>query len=62
MNTQKWYEPIGAHSNFWMSQKAFWLRSAAHYRRPLWRNISKEMEALRMVKQINRELRAYLVN
>jgi hypothetical protein len=52
-----WWAEIGGQSNFWMCQKAFWLRSAAHYRDPYWRDVKGEMESLRRIKAINKHLR-----
>ena len=58
----KWYSVIGGQTNCWMEHKAFWMRSAAHYRDPFWRDVKAEMQSLRMVKRANRNLRVYCLN
>ena len=52
-----WWHEINNQANFYMATKAFWLRSAAHYRDPYWRNVKEEMECLRNIKRINVRLR-----
>ena len=58
----KWYAKIGGQSNRGMANKAFWLRAAAHYRDPFWRDVKAEMHALRMVRKANQYLRTYCLN
>ena len=61
-NTPKpapWYAEIGGQANCWMASKAFWLRAAAHYRNPFWRDVAQEMTALREVRRANKHLREY---
>ena len=56
-----WWTEIGGQSNFWMRQKAFWLRSAAHYRDPYWRDVKGEMKALRQIREANKNIRRYCI-
>ena len=61
MNTPWYHIDNEPNPNGWMRQKAFWLRSAAHYRDPFWRDVGREMNALRQVKVANRMLRSYCI-
>lgn len=58
----KWWEPIGTQSTPRLRNKAFWLRSAAHYRDPFWSDTKQMMYALRMVKAANKAIKMYDVN
>jgi hypothetical protein len=57
MDKNQWWAEIGGQQNFYMNMKGFWLRTAQHYRDPFWRDVSREMHALRQIRKMNASLR-----